>query len=60
MDHEALSSIRPQLGGLVWLLQEHPAMGWVLLVAPSVMVVALVMDRLTRRKEVGKGGGVTV
>jgi hypothetical protein len=37
------------LGLLLWLLEEHPELGWVLLVAPAMMIVALALER---RKQV--------
>lgn len=36
----------------VLLLQEHPELGWVLLVAPGIMVAALLLDRRQRRMRV--------
>lgn len=39
-------------GVLLLLLQEHPELGWVLLVAPGIMVAALLLDRRQRRRRV--------
>jgi hypothetical protein len=34
---------------MLWLLEEHPELGWVLLVAPAMMIIALFLER---RKQV--------
>ena len=53
LESEALSRFRPQLGSVLWLLQEVPELGWVLLLVPAVGIGALLMDRITRSKQVG-------
>jgi hypothetical protein len=47
-----LSWLQPRLGGLLWMLQEAPELGWVILVAPSMMIVALLLNRATRDRQV--------
>lgn len=49
LDAKLLSGVRPHLGPMLWLLEEHPELGWVLLVAPAMMIIALFLER---RKQV--------
>jgi hypothetical protein len=37
------------------MMQEHPELGWVILVAPAMMVMALILDRRQRSKRVSTG-----
>lgn len=55
IEAKALRSIRPRFDGLVWMMQEHPELGWVIVVAPAMMVVALILDRRQRSKRVSDG-----
>jgi hypothetical protein len=58
IDSGALRSIRPRFDGLVWMMQEHPELGWVILVAPAMTVMALILDRRQRSKRVSTGATV--